>query len=133
MAFDAQIATLTIFCEASSASQAEREAIAHVIRNRVTDGRWGKTPAAVCLKRMQFSEWNGDAADNANLERGASAADDDPTMRDCAAAWASSAQTFDPTKAATHYHDKSIEPPSWTEGATMTLETAKFRFYAGVK
>jgi N-acetylmuramoyl-L-alanine amidase len=136
MAFDTQIAALTIFCEASNASDAERDAIAHVILNRLKTGRWGKTAAAVCLKRMQFSEWNGDAADNANLERGAEASDDDPVLRACVAAFVWARNMPDPTGGATHYHDKSIAPPAWAgpaRGAVVTLETPKFIFYAGVK
>lgn len=133
MAFDTQIAAITIYCEASNGTQAEREAIAHVILNRIKAGRWGKTAAAVCLKRYQFSEWNGDQLDNANLMRAAEAADDDATLRACAAAFVWAKNIDDPTNGATHYHDKSIAPPAWTVGATMTLETAKFKFYAGVK
>lgn len=134
MACDAAIAALTIYCEASSASQAEREAIAHVIRNRVADRRFPKTAAAVCLQRMQFSEWNADAADNRNLMRAALTPDSDPVFRACGMAWAFATSTdIDPTFGATHYHDKTIAPPAWTEGARVTLNTDKFIFYAGVK
>jgi len=134
MAFDRAIATLTIFCEASSASQEERVAIAWTIFNRVRDGRFGKTVAGVCLKRYQFSEWNGDAADNANLERGANTPGNDPVMLACASAYDEvQGSTNDPTKGATHYHDNSIAPPAWTQSAAMTLATPKFKFYAGVK
>lgn len=133
MAFDRQIAALTIFCEASSASQDERECIAHTIFNRIRSGRFGKTVASVCLKRMQFSEWNGDAADNANLERGADTPESDAVMRACLQAYDDAFVSNDQTNGATHYHDKSISPPSWTIGATMTLETPKFKFYADVK
>lgn len=133
MAFDAQIAALTIFCEASSASQAEREAIAHVILNRVKDPRFPKTAAAVCLQPKQFSEWNGDAVNFRNLSRALEAADDDPTLRACAAAFVWAQQLDDPTNGATHYHDKTIAPPYWTKDATLALETDRFRFYSGVK
>lgn len=135
MAFDRQIAAMTIFCEASSASQAERDAIAHVMLNRLKNpARFGKTLAAVCLKFRQFSEWNGDPADNANLLRAAEVADDDPVMFGCATAITYAFNGWpDPTKGATHYHDQSIAPPAWTNGAVCTLVTDKFRFYAGVK
>lgn len=134
MAFDREMVAITTFCEASSASADERRSVVHSIFNRVSDGRFGKTPAGVCLKRMQYSEWNGDAADNANLERGANTPDSDPIMMDCGAAFDEVlAGADDPTAGATHYTDKTIAPPSWTVGATVALETDKFIFYKDVK
>lgn len=133
MAFDRAIAAITIFCEASSASPAERRAIAHVLFNRQHDGRFGATVAEVCLRRMQFSEWNGDKPDNINLLRAARVAELSPAMLDCSAAFDEAFQgSRDTTNGATHYHDKSIAPPDWTAGATVTLDTAKFIFYAHV-
>ncbi len=134
MAFDRQIAAITCYCEASGASHDERMAVMHTFFNRVKDGRFGKTVAAVCLKRYQFSEWNDDSADNANLERAANASDTDPIILECLADFdAISAGAPDPTNGATHYHDKSISPPAWAKGATIALETNKFIFYRGVK
>jgi len=134
MAFDKPLATITAFCEASSATPEERRCVMHTIFNRQRSGRFGPTIAHVCLKRMQFSEWNGDLADNNNLLRAADAGDDSSVMADCAAAYDEiAAGASDPTSGATHYHDKSIAPPTWTAGATMTLETPKFFFYSNVK
>lgn len=133
MAFDREIVALTTYCEASSASPTERRCIVHTINNRVKDGRFGSTMAEVCLKRMQFSEWNADPADNANLLRGARVSGGDPIMLDCLNAYADiQSGVFDLTKNATHYHDKSISPPAWTKNATLSLETEKFRFYSKV-
>lgn len=134
MAFDRPIAAITCYCEASSASPDERRAVMHTFFNRVADGRFGKTVASVCLKRYQFSEWNDDKGDNANLERAANAADNDPVILECLADFdAISAGAPDTTNGSTHYTDKTISPPAWTVGATLTLETNKFRFYKGVK
>lgn len=133
MAFDKPISAITDYCEASSASPQERRCIMHTIFNRVADGRFGRSPAEVCLRRMQFSEWNGDAANNANLLRAARAADDDPIMLDCMAAFDEvKAGAADPTNGATHYHDKSIPAPYWAARATVALETGKFIFYKNV-
>lgn len=133
MAFDRPIAAITTYCEASSASPTERRCVAHTYFNRAANERYPKTVAGVCLQRMQYSEWNGDAADNHNLERGAVAPDNDPVMLDSAAAYDEIlAGAQDPTGGATHYHDKTIEPPAWTVGATLSLETPKFRFYKNV-
>lgn len=133
MAFDREIVALTTYCEASSASPAERRCIVHTINNRVKDGRFGSTMAEVCLRRFQYSEWNDDKADNSNLLRGARASGGDPVMLDCIAAYADvESGSFDPTGSATHYTDKSISPPAWTKNATLSLETEKFRFYSKV-
>lgn len=134
MAFDKALTVITTYCEASSATPRERRCVVHTVFNRVMDGRFGDSAAHVCLKRMQFSEWNGDNADNKNLLRAADAKDDDPIMADCTAAFDEvMAGAVDETQGATHYHDKTISPPDWTAGATKTLETEKFFFYADVK
>lgn len=134
MAFDREIAALTCFCEASNATADERRSVVHTFFNRARSGRYPKTVAGVCLQRYQFSEWNDDQADNRNLERGALTPDADPIMQDCLAAYdgVASGQP-DQTTGATHYHDKSIDPPEWTVGATMCWETPKFFFYKNVK
>lgn len=135
MAFDREVAALTIYCEASGTSQDEREAVAHVIINRVRARRWSPTVAGVCTDYMQFSSWNGDKGSRRNLLRGMNAPDSDAVMQACVAAYdtASAPGATDPTNGATHYHDKSIAPPVWTDGALMTLETPHFKFYAGVR
>lgn len=136
-----EVALIT-FCEASNASPTERRMVVHSLFNRLAlKPKYGITLAGICFKRYQFSEMNDDAVNNANLERGANTPDNDPVMLDCAAAYDDVYQARvvlgqdDPTKGATHYHDKSIAPPYWADpakGAVMTLETAKFFFYANV-
>ena len=135
MAFDRHIATLTVFCEASGASPDERRAVMHVLFNRLRDPkrRFGVTLAEVCLARFQFSEFNDDPADNANLRRGARARDDDPVILSILADYDRVlAGDPDPTRGACHYHDKSIPAPKWASQAAISLETAKFLFYVGV-
>jgi len=138
MAFDREIAALTVFCEASSATASERRAVMWTIRNRVYDGRrrFGLTYADVCLARYQFSEFNDDRGDNANLRRGARTRDDAPVMLDCLAAYddvVPAPSGDDPTGSATHYHDKTISPPAWAAPPTvLSLETEHFRFYRNV-
>jgi hypothetical protein len=136
MAGDRVIVALTTFCEASSCSPEERRYVVHPIFNRcrVNPVRYGKTPAMVCLKRIQFSEWNDDTLDNLNLMRGAATPESDPIWIDCLAAYDEVlAGGLDLTKGATHFHAKSIDPPYWTVGATLTLETAKLKFYTNVR
>src|SRR5258708_25553952 len=97
MAYDKAIAVMTIAAEASSQSHLGRVAVAAVLFNRRRDGRWGNTVAAVCLKRMQFSEWNSDPMDNANLERVAQMGDDDPVIVECGVAYDEAAAGVDPS------------------------------------
>lgn len=134
MAFNREIASITIFCEASGEAQETREAVAQTLFNRLKDGRFGKTIAEICLRRMQFSEWNGDKIDNANLMRAARAGDMDAVMLECGAAYDSaSGGAFDATDGATHYYDISIAPPAWTSGATRTAQLGRLVFYINVK
>ena len=137
---DRPIAAITAYCEGSSASPFERRCIIHSIFNRVVDGRFGRTVAGVCLKRFQYSEFNDDAVNNANLERGATASPTDPIMLDCASAFDEvQAGAPDPTAGATHYHEKAMAVyPSWTKKqpngrqAVVALTTDRFIFYSHV-
>lgn len=133
MAYDKAIAVITVAAEASNQSHPARQGVAASIFNRLADGRFGTTIAAICLKRFQYSEWNGDASDNANLERVAKLPDGDPVILDCAVAYDEAAAGKDPTGGATHYHDTSIAPPNWTQGATRTCQIGALIFYTNVK
>jgi spore germination cell wall hydrolase CwlJ-like protein len=135
LAFDLEIMALTIAAEASSGSQAEREAVGWTITNRCRSGKYPANPAGVCLQRMQYSEWNGDTPDNRNLLRVAEMTEDSVTISNALAAAkvAQGLPGLDPTGGATHYHDRSIDPPSWARPpAEIALETPNFIFYRGV-
>lgn len=136
MAFDRQIAALTLFVEASGTSTEERRAVCHVLFNRLNDPkrRFGTTLAEVCLMRFQFSPWLDDKGDNANLRRGARASDDDPIVQECLALYdtVAAGSDPDPTRGACHYIDRSIPNPGWAQQAAVSLETTSFRFFTGV-
>lgn len=132
MAYDKPIAVITIACEASGESHVARLGVAASLFNRLHVGRYGKTIAAVCLKRMQYSEWNADRIDNANLLRVANMAVDDPVILDCANAYDEAAAGADPTYGATHFFADSIQSPAWTVGATKTVQLGSIVFYRDV-
>ncbi len=132
MSFDREIAAMTIFCEASSEPHEGRVAVAATFFNRLKDGRFGKTIASVCLHRYQYSEWNADRANNANLLRAAEAADDEAMIVDSLAAYDEAAAGADPTMGGTHYFADYIAAPDWTVGATFTVQIGRHRFYRGV-
>ena len=129
---DKVVAVLTIAAEASNQPHIGKQGVAAVIFNRLHSGRFGHSVAAVCLKRYQFSEWNADPADNANLIRVANMNADDPVILDCASAYDEMTAGNDPTDGATHYHDTSIAPPAWTNGATKTCQLGDLIFYRDV-
>jgi spore germination cell wall hydrolase CwlJ-like protein len=135
MAFDREIASLTIYCEASSGTPEERRFLAWTLFNRLRAKRFGATIAEVCLHHAQYSEWNDDNADNANLRRGARASAGDVVLHDCMSAFDEVALSKgpDPTKNATHYFDKSIAAPYWAKAPGYeTIVTEHFHFWAGV-
>lgn len=132
MAYDKPIAVITIAAEASNQPHVVRVGVAATILNRVNSGRFQMTAAAVCLKRLQFSEWNADTGDNANLERVALMADDDPVILDCAAAWDEAVAGSDPSNGATHFYADGIPKPLWAVNATLTAKLGSVNFYNNV-
>jgi N-acetylmuramoyl-L-alanine amidase len=128
MAYDKPIAVLTIAAEASSQSHAGRQGVAASLFNRLAAKRYGSTIAGICLKRFQYSEWNGDAADNANLERVANMSPDDPVILDCAIAYDEAAAGADPTNGATHFWADTIPEPYWAKQATLTVKIGAIQF-----
>jgi spore germination cell wall hydrolase CwlJ-like protein len=137
MAFDKAIATMTVYCEASSEDHTARLGVAWCLVNRLRSARFGDTISEVCLKRLQFSSWDQDQRDNFNLRRAARCPDTDPVMLDCGQAFdeALSGSVPDPTHGATHYFDASIinNPPAWSVGAIQTVRLGRLLFWRGVK
>lgn len=132
---DEVIGSITVYCEASSASPFERRCVAWTIFNRLQAHRFGQSFAEVCTAPMQFSSWNSDKGDRANLARAMRVQAGDPVMNDCIAAFNAAGIGSDPTGGATHYFDHTMDsnPPSWSAPpAVMTLKTDKFRFYSHV-
>ena len=132
MAFDRAIAALTVYCEASGEPHEGKVAVAATLFNRLKSGRFGKTIASVCLERMQYSEWNADRADNANLLRGAETSEANPVMVDCLNAYDEAAAGADPSLQATHYFAISIPAPAWAAQGTETVQIGHHRFFKEV-
>lgn len=131
MTWDEQIAVRTLYGEARGESEEGQDAVAHVLLNRVKDGRWGKTLAAVCLSRLQFSCWN--AADP-NRDFMAVLQDDTPTFLKLKSVLDAAKAFPDPTKGATHYFSVTMaQPPKWSIGATFCGQFGRHKFYRDVK
>lgn len=124
----------TIFGEARGESNAGREAVAHVVINRVNSHRFKDSVSGVCLQPMQFSCFNpGDP--NRPIILAETINSVDAVFQECvsAAKRVIAGAVADNTGGATHYYAKTIAPPSWTVGATFTVEIGVHRFYKNVK
>jgi spore germination cell wall hydrolase CwlJ-like protein len=129
--FAREVAVRTIYGEARGESEEGQRAVAHVLWNRVRDGRWGQTLATVCLARMQFSCWN---ASDPNRQQIAEIADNDPILERLHSLLDAARTEKDPTYGATHYFSTSmIQPPSWSIGATLCGTFGRHRFYRDVE
>lgn len=135
------VVALTLFGEARGEDPGGRIAIANVIRNRATTGRFGgPTFRGVCLHPLQFSCWTelGGASnyhvliDTARLIIAGTAAG--PVLRECQ--WIADgliANSFvDSVKGATHYLTTSLyatHPPSWAAHARVLVQLGSHVFF----
>lgn len=130
MSFQDDVAARTIYGEARGEGPAGMSAVAHVLLNRVKDGRWGSTLALVCMAPWQFSCWNTSDPNRAVL---LALADDDAALRMCAAALdAAQRGEIDRTQGATHYYAATIVAPSWAGVSTFTVKIGRHLFYKNV-
>ncbi len=132
--FEFGVAARTIWGEARGEGADGMKAVAHVLLNRVKDGRWGPSLGAVCLAPWQFSCWN--IADP-NRRPMLSFFSGDQALSAPTAAFgdanAESAAGTDPTGGATHYYADTIAPPAWTKGAAQTAHIGHHLFFKNVK
>lgn len=137
-AADDFIVPLTLCTEASNQSSECRQWICWVIYNRSRDPRYPDTMAAVCLDPEQFSAFNRDRGDWADLRRCLELPDNDPQWLAALADYhlvmgdiASGA--IDPTQGATSFYADTIAEPTWAASARFVGEIGSVRFYANVK
>ncbi|MBR1209307.1 cell wall hydrolase [Bradyrhizobium sp. JYMT SZCCT0180] len=124
----------TIFGEARGESNAGREAVAHVVINRVNSHKFRDTIEGVCLQPSQFSCFNvGDP--NRPKILALDQDSENPTFKDCLAVARRviDGAVADNTGGATHYYARTIAAPSWTIGATLTAEIGVHRFFKNVR
>ena len=130
---DLDQATRTVLGEAADQGPLGRQAVAHVIANRLRDDRWPDTVTAVVRQPRQFSAWNTDGSGNALVHLPAS----DPLYQQVRAEVRAvfDGQLPDPTGGAVHYyaprgmtrlietgHAQSPTPP-WLATATAERNT----------
>lgn len=133
MTFDEQVAVRTLAQEARGEPRDGQLAVAHVLLNRVKDGRWGKTLASVCLWHGQFSGWwspRGKPAKlDPNFEYACTVADDDITLIRMLAVLNEARTGADFTNGANHYFADSIAPPPWAASMTFRTKIGHHLFY----
>lgn len=134
MAFaDRTIGTIVIACEADSQPRDAQVGVGACLFNRLRLGRYGESVAAVCLKRIQFSEFNDDKANNANLMRVAVMGTNHPAVISAAAAYDAAASGEDPVDGATHFYADGIDPPNWSlPPAVLARKIGKLNFFKNV-
>ncbi len=128
MAYDQEIATCTVYMEASGEGPEGMLAVAYVLVNRKTR-TYGHTLATVCLEPFQFSCWN---TSDPNRIRVAQLNDLDPVLGEAehAVTMAINGTEPDPTHGAVNYYATSMRtPPDWASRMTFTVEIGKHRFY----
>jgi uncharacterized protein (TIGR02594 family) len=124
----------TIFGEARGESNAGREAVGHVVINRVNSHRFDDTIAEVCLQPSQFSCFN-PGNPNRPIILAETLGSGNAAFQECVAVARRviAGAVADNTGGATHYYARTIAAPSWTVGATLTAEIGVHRFYKNVK
>lgn len=133
MTWDMDVAARTLCQEVRGEPLEGQDAVAHVLKNRVASGRWGKTLASVCLWRGQFSGWY--VPSDPNFAYACSLSESDPTLIHMLSVMqAALNRADDPTGGATHYVNLSSvpQPPAWVDGATLTTKIGHHTFYRGV-
>lgn len=126
--YDLPLAAMTVWMEASGEPDVAQRGICHVLVNRLRDGRWGKTLAAVCLYPFQFSSWN---ASDPNRKRMALTPDIDQTLNkiECFLNGAIMGTDTDPTNGALWYFNPTVAKPSWAVDYVKTVDLGQQSFY----
>lgn len=107
-----------------------QKAVAHVIWNRVKDGRWGKTLAQVCLYEYegvyQFSGWS---RRDPNFAAACALSDNDSTLLKMLAVLTQSQVEPDPVEGAMYYWADSLpEPPLWAAKMVVVRKIGRQTF-----
>jgi spore germination cell wall hydrolase CwlJ-like protein len=129
VSWDYQVAARTVWAEARGEPDNGERAVAHVLWNRLKDGRFGSTLAGVCTKPLQFSCWNHNDPQRIRMttleENGPELA---PFLEHVRQAWL--APQNDPTNGALFYYSDSMTtPPSWAAKMTLLKKIGRHSFF----
>lgn len=127
---DTALAVITIWQEARGEDYRGKLAVAEVIRNRMrfkysSDG----TVAGTVARSYQFSGWNDDPGDNAQLVQSLKLDDDDPIVQDCMTAWHDANMNgTNVAKGATLYYNPALAQPGWAKASMEVARIGKHIF-----
>lgn len=133
MTWGLETAARTLWQEARGEPLEGQQAVAWTFRNRLQDGRWGKSLASVCLWKGQFSGWY--MPHDPNFALACGLLDDDATlakMRAVVTDVMTAPAVQDPTHGATHYLNDAVANPAWDDKATFCCKIGRHKFYKGV-
>ncbi len=130
---EADILARTIWGEARGEGKGGMEAVALVILNRLEVSQqkggywWGNTLLDICRKPYQFSCWN---QDDPNYRKLITVNESDTSFATALRVARRALLGFvkDPTRNATHYHARSIQP-FWAKGQSPSAVIGRHVFY----
>lgn len=132
MTFDEQVAARTLAQEARGEPRSGQVAVAHVMLNRLKEGRWGNSLASVCLWHGQFSGWwsprGRPAKKDPNFAFACDLKDDDLLLIRMLAVLNEARAGEDFTNGANHYH-ADYATPSWAASMTFRTKVGHHLFY----
>ena len=131
---DRDLIARTVLSEAGNDGPEGMAAVAHVIKNRIDSGRYGKTASDVVLAPKQFEPWSLRRNDPNHPSRWSTKSDD---YQQAAGLVDSvfSGQHDDPTGGATHFFSPSEQaalrrkPPDWAKGSPLA-QVGRHQFFA---
>ena len=133
---DTAIDTLarTLWGEARGEPRLGKEGVAAVVLNRLRRNaprRFGATVEEVCCKPQQFSCWNLNDPNRAQLER---VDKTNAAFAECltVAELAVDGSLADPTDGADHYHTMNVSPP-WSRGKTPCRTIGRHLFFNNIE
>ena len=127
MAYALQIAAMTVCQEASGEPLEGQKAVAHVLVNRLKQGRYGANLATVCLYPAQFSGWN---TKDPNRLRVAAMPDAELAPFEAIVQAALDGTDPDETMGATLYYNPALATPNWNFAElTQTAQIGKHVFF----
>lgn len=128
MSWALDTAARTLWQEARGEPLVGKQAVSHVMWNRVRDGRWGPNLATVCLWRAQFSGWY--VPSDPNFKAACVLPDDDKMLLQLRTVLEAAEKDPDPTGGALFYFANSMKnPPSWSKAMTFKGMFGNQRFW----
>jgi len=113
-------AARTLFQECRGEPLEGQKAVAHVLVNRLKDGRWGKSLSEVCLAHNQFSGWR---SPDPNFAPSCQLPDEAPALVALSElVQAAMGGEADPSCGAVFYYATSIPAPVWSQHMRVTAQ-----------